>query len=75
MAVWSSTAGQAKTLIWYPLQFVNGRASVRVNISNHGNYRGEYNCHAYVTDNRGTKKLYALTASVPTPVLRLHRHL
>lgn len=68
VAVWSSTAGQAKTLIWYPLQFVNGRASVRVNISNHGNYRGEYNCHAYVTDNRGTKKLYALTASVPTPV-------
>lgn len=71
VAVWSSTAGQAKTLIWYPLQFVNGRASVRVNISNHGNYRGEYNCHAYVTDNRGTKKLYALTASVPTPVPKI----
>ena len=71
VAVWSSTAGQAKTLVWYPLQFVNGRASVRVNISNHGNYRGEYNCHAYVTDNRGTKKLYALTASVPTPVPKI----
>ena len=38
---------------------------------NHGNYRGEYNCHAYVTDNRGTKKLYALTASVPTPVPKI----
>lgn len=67
VAVWSSTAGQAKTLIWYPLTFVNGQATVRVNISSHGNYRGEYNCHAYVTDNKGTKKLYALTASVPTP--------
>ena len=71
VAVWSSTAGQAKSLQWYPLTFVNGSATVRVDISKHGNYRGEYNCHAYVTDNKGTKKLYALTASVPTPVPKI----
>lgn len=65
MAVWSSSGGQAKTLIWYPLHFANGKATVRVNIASHGNWSGEYNCHAYVTDNKGTKKLYALTASVP----------
>ena len=67
VAVWSSTAGQSKTLVWYPLHFVNGKATIRVNIANHGNWTGEYNCHAFVTDNIGTKKIYALTESVPTP--------
>ena len=65
IAVWSSSGGQAKTLIWYPLHFSNGKATIRVNIASHGNWTGEYNCHAYVMDNKGTKKLYALTASVP----------
>lgn len=67
IAVWSSSAGQANSLVWYPLHFSNGKASVRVNISNHGGWTGEYYCHAYVVDNMGTKKLYANTASVLSP--------
>ena len=67
VAVWSSSAGQKKSLIWYPLQFSNGKASVHVNISDHGGWSGEYYCHSYVQDRAGARKLYACTASVPSP--------
>lgn len=66
VAVWSSSAGQASSLIWYPLSFSNGKASVHVNIANHGGWSGEYYCHSYVMDQAGARKLYACTASVPS---------
>lgn len=64
-AVWSVEGGQ-DDMVWYPLTFNNGKASARVNISNHKYSSGEYMCHVYARDNAGSQKVFVATATVPT---------
>lgn len=64
VAVWSGENGQ-DDLIWYPLSFANGRATVNIRTANHKG-SGEYYAHGYVTDNGGTTKLFGITLTVPS---------
>ena len=65
VGVWSTQNGQ-DDLVWYPITFANGVATVHISTANHKNNGGEYACHAYVKDNAGVQKIIAISATVPS---------